>query len=336
VSELIVIVGAGASHDSVDANNTLVNLDYQPPLTRDLFKGTQTFAPILHKYRHAMALSARIRDRLHSGDQLETILNDLATNPNDYLRKQFWEVPLYLQELIGEVSEHFAPIGSTRYYDLVCAIEESQYDRVLYVTTNYDLFLEHALETLYRHRFVDISSYCLADAKWRFVKLHGSANWGKRLLNGTLIDGRLSVSGPNLELDTDILLLTGHHGTARNPGPDKYYYPALAAPVGTKDGFVCDPGQLDLLRRRIRTCSGLLVVGFSGLDRHVLELFEDAKQVRRFGFVTERLEAGKQVFDRFAVHMPALNAYTPEDLIYRDGFARFVRSGDLNGFLAVL
>src|SRR5229473_7913679 len=118
---LTVVVGAGASHDSI-ANEpddtppqnrmTAIDPKYKPPLTKDLFTPQPAFNEILNMYPLASGLSEHIRTRLRrkkdGGAQgLEQVLRELASSQRFETKKQVWEVPLYLQELFWTISDKY-------------------------------------------------------------------------------------------------------------------------------------------------------------------------------------------------------------------------------------
>ena len=105
--KLAVILGAGSSYDCVTANVTQYDANYSPPLTKDLFAFRASFNEILRKYPKAEALSDQIRTRVAAGDSLEAILRSLEAERNIFLKRQYYAIPLYLQELLGEVTAHY-------------------------------------------------------------------------------------------------------------------------------------------------------------------------------------------------------------------------------------
>lgn len=123
---LTVLLGAGASYDCASSPTSVVKDEFRPPLVKELFKNRPGFNNILTKYPKAEALSETIRARLanhENSENLETILRELDSEESIYLKKRLWEVPLYLQELLGEVSEHYVESGGTRFDTLISEIE---------------------------------------------------------------------------------------------------------------------------------------------------------------------------------------------------------------------
>jgi hypothetical protein len=80
-----------------------------------------------------------------SGFGLEAILRQLSERTSSNRRFQFLQIAPYLADLMGSVGRKYVPAGGgTKYDTLVAAVEDSGYDRVLYLTVNYDLLLERA------------------------------------------------------------------------------------------------------------------------------------------------------------------------------------------------
>jgi len=334
---LAVILGAGASFDCADAEIAATDPEWQPPLVQGLFANRRSsFNPILLKYPKAAALAPQIRMAVQQGTSLEDVLRELEEVPQDAVRRQFWEVPLYLQELLGEVSQRYAPGAGTMFDTLAREIERSKYDHVLYLTVNYDRFLERALESLYDVSFDHIDKYVERGRKWALIKLHGSVNWGRRMRNGMFNgDGVLTVNGAQLDLEGDITVLSGYQGPHRRRDLAEYY-PALAAPLGGKEEFQCPRAHLSVMDERLPDCSGFLFIGFSCLDLHVVKRFAAVGRFSRFDMVNGTHALGGAAYRRLAAASPAFSNCVPEDVTSDCGFLDFVRGGHLRDFLSVI
>jgi hypothetical protein len=304
-------------------------------LVQELFANRTTFNPILLKYPKAAALSGLIRDQVLTRS-IEDVLRELSAVPQLTVQRQVWEIPLYLQELLGEVGEYFAPGGAgTRYDTLVHLIDRSAYDSVLYITVNYDRFLERALERFYDVSFNNIYSYCEPGRKWSLVKLHGSVNWGRRLQNGSVENGVLTIKGESLDLAGDIEVLRGHQHSHRVRDV-AYYYPSLAIPIGGKEEFACPAAHLQVMDRQLRECSGFIFIGFSCLDSHVINRFAQVPRFSRLEMVNGTHAFGRSAYTKLAAASPVFDGCRPEDVTTNFGFREFVRDGRLQAFLSVV
>ncbi len=343
LNSLTVLTGAGASHDCAWSEIAELAPEYQPPLTNQLFEPRGSFNAILHNYPGAEALSDEIRTKLMDRDaSLESILKEIESREPLALRKQYWQIPLYLQELLGAVSTQYVRTGGTRYDTLVSSILRSPFERVMFLTLNYDLLLDRALQKLYGVSFSDLSAYCPKERDWSLIKLHGSVNWGRKLQSpktgvrghSTLLLNSLS-SEPTFE--TDIEILKGHQEGSRFVG-STFFYPALAIPLGEKRGkdFVCPQDHLDYTVSFLSNCSNFLIIGFSGLDQHILELFQDVQRVDTLKIVNESRDSAIQTMTRIGRKNPRFAPTFPGEQdasLYDKGFGGFVGSGELERFL---
>jgi hypothetical protein len=335
---LAVILGAGSSYDCVTGNVTDVDTDYRPPLTRDLFAFRASFNTILRKYPKAEALSDEIRTQVAAGTSVETLLRSLEGNPNEFVKRQYYAIPLYLQELLGEVSAHYVRAGPTKFDTLVRALESSSYDKILYLTLNYDLFLEKALRRLYLINLSVPRHYVGGNFKWSLIKLHGSVNWGRKLMNPAGAKNSseiLDYLAGELVLDSDVRVLNGWQEEARLID-NSYYYPAITVPLEGKDEFICPKEHSDHAKEFLHDCTDFLVIGFSALDGHVLKLLEVVPRVEKLTIVNEGRDSAIETLDRL---VQVNNNFAPfpagkESVASDVGFARFIDDGRLLSFLA--
>ncbi|HEY8212281.1 MAG TPA: hypothetical protein VIG99_32585, partial [Myxococcaceae bacterium] len=72
---LLVIMGAGASFDSMAGRQPSAPLDLRPPLTNELFNQRGHVQRLLSMYPELQALAARVRGTLKDSPDLETLLD---------------------------------------------------------------------------------------------------------------------------------------------------------------------------------------------------------------------------------------------------------------------
>jgi len=209
---LTVVIGAGASHDCA-ASGAEVQNDLRPPLTSELFGSRPSFNAILKNYPRVQALSDELRTKLGRGETVESLLRSFSEETSLVLKKQYWEIPYYLQELLGEVSKNYVQSGTTKFSTLFRSIMKSDLEKVLFLTLNYDRFLEKAISDVSGHKFLALSDYFPPHDKWALLKIHGSVDWGREILNfstkwrnATAVLDVLS----ELTLSDDIAYLGGH------------------------------------------------------------------------------------------------------------------------------
>lgn len=314
-------------------------MQYKPPLVNELFSYRRdSFNTTLRGFPGAEVFATHIRARRNNEEHLETILRDLFSTENPVQYRRVLEIPLYLQELLFQVGRQYVISGGTMFDELVRAIEVSSYDRVLYLTVNYDLFLEDAIKRFYRIPFVGLESYCRDDLKWDLVKLHGSVDWGQ------LMKIANPGTGPPLafldrfqhdkHLDTEICLLKRERTYFGNSGGP--YYPTLAIPLGTDKEFACHPSHVLRAQAHIRDCTDFLIIGFSGLDPGVVRLFHNVQQVRKVEVVVGGEESAKDVLGRFTAMNISFRVAIDKPRTSKPlkmKFSEFVTSGEMENFL---
>lgn len=268
---LAVILGAGASYDCVGEATSFVNWDYRPPLTDQLFEPRSVFSSILEHYPGALALASLLRGASNRGG-LEGELRKLASSSQAHIRRQFPHVPMYLRELLGEVGVHFTNAPANYQY-MVNRLLSDEFDRVALLTLNYDLLLDRCLEISASCEFRSIEDYVPDGANWMLIKLHGSVNWGYRLVDIDNVGVDLSQVvrlTDRRELDRhvnrEIEILDGHH--------QHNYYPALSVPIDTEYKHICPPEHLAALRAFLSDCPNFLIIGASGKDQDLHDLLK--------------------------------------------------------------
>src|SRR5712691_8236736 len=302
---LAVVIGAGASFDCVsnepnttrpENRVTTVDPDYKPHLTKDLFAPQLAFNKILDKYPLVSSLSEEIRARIRKSKTgqpqgLEQILKELAASASFDTKKHVWEIPLYLQELFWTISDKYIISGRSKFSTLVRRVLDSSYGRVMFLTLNYDLFLDRAISEYASHRFTSMASYLPAGKKWFFVKAHGSVNWARTIDNGPDFngdhDGFVSqlTTEPRFSSETQVLL----GGSRERNTPyapqlrygQKFVYPWMALPAEGDKNFYCPDEHIYEAKVFLQNCDNFLFIGFSGLDAHIVELFKDVSRSHR-------------------------------------------------------
>ncbi len=262
------------------------------------------------------------------------------------------------------VSNYYVTGGGTKHQALVQAVQASQYAKVFYLTVNYDLFLDRAIQTVYGVTFDSLHSY------WQdrcvLTKLHGSVNWGRVILNYN--PKKASAEGDILQiletLDSDLQLsdqirvipqLTySAQGGSELPSIENQnkavvrlrsadratHYPALSVPIEGKTDSYISEDQLENIRAFLRGCSDFLVIGFSGLDEHVVQLSRDVTKVRNLEIVSGGRARGVKTLQKFAATSEAFKIHVPQHAFpgtwspFDGGFAHFVDSGELDSFLS--
>jgi hypothetical protein len=211
---LVVVIGAGASHDCA-SDPAKRREDRRPPLVKDLFG--KDFDYLLGRYPLAQAAADEIRQAIdpESKDalQLEDYLREQMRDSTDsYTSLRYRQIPLYLQDLlfaVGNVTGEGYTTEPSNYNALNNAV--LKLDDVLYLTLNYDTLLD---DRLFNYRKLEtLDSYVTPDSSFALVKLHGSVNWGRRMVGALEPSTSPSASAeeiiwfindaPELEFQTD-------------------------------------------------------------------------------------------------------------------------------------
>jgi hypothetical protein len=201
---LVVFVGAGASFDCSSVGQRYA--DWRPPLVTDLFD--DRFAQCLAHYPLAQTAASGLRPALEAGPvQLEDHLRDyLRDSVFEHRRRQYWEIPLYLQDVLAGCSHSFS--GDTDGYHRLVD-QTLAHPAVAFVSFNYDTLLDRSLSRFDAIDSIDDYIASQEARRWLLFKPHGSVNWSRR------------IEGPELTVrardDTGVLARLLESGTLK-PG----------------------------------------------------------------------------------------------------------------------
>ena len=342
----LVILGAGASNDCIPMNvasTTEVGTEglpsrmlqhVRPPMTKDLVRPNAFINEILTRWSPARHVMDYLRRNAESDDSngLQTTLS-LEKGLAQYQKKPFPQKELHLlgfamvlRDLLWACTDYMQSEdltgGVTNYHTLSRHLMEwtSDSDRCAVLTSfNYDLLLERALEDAWRFDPFKMDSYLEHD-QIALLKPHGSVQWGWPVPNV----GHTSRADPIIygNRSIDLAIKNGYDRSSFEPlkwpthdwstrpilGPS--LVPAIALPMDGKADFTWPRehrARLDELRGSV---SRLVVIGWRGLDEHLLSLLrplvrEEAKVLVVSGGA-EELEAqveAREIGDRIQRHI---------------------------------
>jgi hypothetical protein len=344
VDVLLVILGAGASRDSVPGAGD----DEAPPLAADLL-GDRFFA-FFNKFKGSGAAANRVRSGVANGGNLEEELQklrDQALAGYDPLKVQLLALQMFLQDVWYGLSVSWGERdgGMNNLATLVAALEQwraqTNSEEILYVTFNYDTLLEQALERELGKSFEAVERYL--DADRAVVKVHGSCNWKREL------DQPSVPSGMGME-DYDQLIKLApamqpserYHVIARTAQVllgSVLLAPAVSIPIVNKAGpeeFSCPPDHLARMRDGMARVTDMLVIGWKGNEAHFLKELRDrvphgariAIVGRPFSKDEAMLKYPKQAVATcrsMNVKWLSAAALRGQCRVYRTGFTGFVR-----------
>lgn len=335
--------------------------DWTPPLADDLFgvrpgvlhtavrdSMNENFQRVLERYPRAEGFASILRPRLEH-EPLEALLREFRdTNEPHYLRG-YQQVPLYLQELLGSVSQWFTTAPDNLNV-LVGKVITADFEKVAFITLNYDLLLERALVTAgdsssKKRVEQGLDWYTKGSSNWMVAKLHGSVDWGRPVLN------QLPNEYSGSDLDRSLELLDDHFvrdlglgGIDLVPGyssrwiNDVFYYPALAVPVDDKYQPVCPADHLGALRDFLYDCPNFLFVGSIVRDSDLLDVLETANDCKALGIVGKQqadvnMEQGDVNMALRSLQAIRVFEFGARPQLSTDGFSAFVSSGKLDDFI---
>ena len=286
------MVGAGASYDCYSPIfSRSCHAAYRPPLTFELFD--LRFEEFVRDYPKAKVAGSNFLSAIQANASIsiEQFLIGLRDSTNELIQKQFFHTVCYLQRILIASSFRFLDSGgrsASCFTRLVAEIlnNENRFDRICFVTTNYDVLLEFALNDCLGARFDSLDNYLSFNRNSSLVKLHGSVDWGYsispkvpasggRKYSDWLVhfidthDDLESCLSKNVEkISYSSVLLNTAVG-----GLDGVRFPALAAPVADKYKYICPEDHVANLHKNLENSEiSLIVIGFSAKDADVKEI----------------------------------------------------------------
>jgi hypothetical protein len=301
---LLLIVGAGASHDAIPfaRGEQIVSAlglperpfsEVKPPLAQQLVTVSAFHNEVASRYPMCAPVLAYLRRRIAVPSDtrsqtvaLETALGEYRErsemDPRTaqqlaamlfYLRDLLWESTLYSlsDRLNGPVTNFVELIDIARRWALAQSAE------VCVVDFNYDLLVEYGCNANFNFRLHDLDSY-LADALLKILKPHGSVNWAHPFASnvgtGATREERASRAIEALftarhtdEIRIDSVAAPGAAPLLSGREP---YVPALALPIAGKTEFVWPTEQLAHLRSLKGRVTHVIAIGWRAAEEHFL------------------------------------------------------------------
>jgi hypothetical protein len=277
---LVTILGAGASHDSVNLalapglkrsvdNETL----YCPPLARELFSERPDHTAALNRFSQMSHLVPELRQAaMTGGEALEVKLRELQEDADlPSIARGLLAVRFYLQAVCAQPIEDWrnAAGGATNQSQLMRRIAQWSDDPVSFITFNYDRLLELAAEDVHGRRFHQMAEYS-RDPNFTIFKPHGSVDWVEYVDDHDLSYSSLIEVAPALTYSGEI-----DHSQS-DAVRQRRSVPAIAIPVDAGKTYVCPPDHLEQMRETLRAATRLLIVGWRATEAHFLQ---DLQQV---------------------------------------------------------
>jgi hypothetical protein len=289
---LLVILGAGASYDSVlhhpppDRPFTTTTArdqrfgayeEFRPPLANQLFDDRPLLVETIQTYPAFMPLVNLLRGDVRVEQQLAKFEEQAKTYPER--KRQMAAIKYYLHHMLWRSQSMWSNEhrGITNHLTFLDAIERWRYEneqQVCFVTFNYDTMLEEAMAHLWGGQFANLSAYT-SRPEYKLIKLHGSIDWGLEMLpapgSGTpreVIEG--AVRG---------LVISDSYGKVkldmRFESNGTFGYPALAIPVEKKSEFVCPPEHLRALADFLPNVTKIITIGWRATEQNFLTMLKN-------------------------------------------------------------
>ena len=340
IHTLLIITGAGASHDVADHREINVRSEFQPPLTNYLFTGGggQLIGSV-NRFLIANPIAAQVgKDWRISRHSLEEYLLDLKNSKSLMLRKRYWSVPIYLHDLFLSISNSYinsaSPGVPSNYSSLITAIAKNgNYGQIIWLNLNYDLLADSAIKASTNNELKTFDDYMNLETpdkiKIKYTKPHGSADWFKR--DKAEIPW-YDIRHGNVPDDFEMLLSEeiytenmAHVGGLTNK--ETHRYPAILAPLG-KHEYLCKD-HIGIITNELKLIKSLslLCIGFSALDQDILDLIKDnVKHIGKFKVVNKNYEEAKKAYLNIVRHYGNINV-AMEQAIFNAGFTEFIKEG---------
>lgn len=288
---LLVIVGAGASYDSVPQlappssstggqNNWTpivqrepgAHEEFRPPLARQLFEDRKSFVTEMQAFPECLPVIPLLRCNVPVEQQLAAFEEQAETFPPR--RRQLLAIRFYLQSLIWncQKSWHHHHNGINNYVTFLDAIERWRHatnERVCIATFNYDTMLEQAMEQVLGMSFEHFNCY-VHDPRYHLIKLHGSIDWGLEVEIPSSPRSSKDVIG-----NADILRVSTRFKKASLNvvfEDNSVGFPAIAIPVEKKSQFMCPAEHFQIIGNLLTSVNKVITLGWRAQEQHFLKM----------------------------------------------------------------
>ena len=211
------------------------------------------------------------------GKSLESFLSALSKDLTETTQVQLIEIQQYLHDLFRAIcGGYFKPEfkNTSPYYSFLRELKKT-YNSASIVTFNYDLFLDEAMEEIFKYKYLDIKSYYNKD--YELYKVHGSINW-------TYLFGLTgSEDFGSSEKVAKFIIEAKKHYKSLHPhlivkGIDysrHHMVPALAIPLPDNKQFIVSEHKERLITN-LKQADKVIIIGWSASDEYfVKEIMEN-------------------------------------------------------------
>lgn len=349
----LIILGAGASYDSIDieqysGTNKKAELDrYKPPLTNQLFSHSrELFQNLLTKYSRVNSLAGEVLPRLADGKTFEEILQSLldshkegTENRQERVVKELISLNYYLSDLLFEISNNFFE-GDNNYIRLVTEMHNNLIKSYV-INFNYDLIFERSASK----DLSDIDAYISGDVK--ILKVHGACNWvyepvtvfGNTHSHAESFFADKADQYFNFFVGKKILIHkpTNYMEKAKGQFGEEVthaFMPALALPLNKKSQEVCPKNHLDEFERNIESFDRVIIIGWRGTDDFIIKKLKEKlgdKKLTTFVIANKPNVHGSDEIKKVKEEIKKQYSGVPQlimqdENIFLEGFSTFMKS----------
>jgi hypothetical protein len=271
VLTLLVILGAGASYDSlakVPAPGQFVGSQWRPPLANQLFE--TRWGPYIQQFPQMHAIIPELE---RPDSDVEALLEKFQKESSEHPRRynQLIAIRYYLQAMLENCLDNWenSTRGVTNYKALLDVIEHRVRGPKILVSFNYDTLLEEALGSTVGVRIRDLSDYVKSD--YKIVKIHGSINWVHKVeapqisvnMSPGLVSAEVIDRASALKINESFHLVQRHHIPVLD---DKPTIPALSIPIASKSDYEAPSEQTRALVEYLPEVDRVVVIGWRGSE----------------------------------------------------------------------
>jgi len=336
---LLVILGAGASYDSVSHFRAPAQSDDRPPLASELFENRPEFVKVMYRFGRCRQIVPFLRGQ---GVAIERELARIQSQADSFddVHSELAAIRYYLRFAIRECVERWVRkhYGINNYVTMVREIARwraESGEKVAFVTFNYDTMLETAVMQVLGFSVSDFLSY-IRNPDYSVFKLHGSVNWARVIPVATpnsytydrVINEALSL-GRGMTSEFAIV----DHAEMLNDGRG-VLFPALALPVDRKDEFSCPTEHIAALANVIPQITKISIIGWRATEEKLLNMLRSRltglSGSAELMIVAESRKSALDTFENLGVHDKIANWTT-----FDDGFSGLALNGfePMNDFL---
>jgi hypothetical protein len=260
-------------------------LGHRVPARNQVYPQNMPSVHVVRQYPKLPHVLPYLRE-LSGGKSVEEVLEHLQDGAKSYPERlrEFASIQYYLRDLLFEVTNKWGAETDwvTDYAALIgelLRLNKSAAPIVL-VTFNYDLLLDHALESFGYHP-QSPESPLEAHPILKLLKPHGSVDWvrvAKRAPERKIMSKELIENVDTLDFTGEIVRLNTPAQADAGGGPYvRTFFPAIAIPVQNKtnETFACPLPHLKGLVGLPPSVTKVLIIGWQAKEAHFLKLIRE-------------------------------------------------------------